>query len=58
VPLIRTRYKILVLSPIAVELGTKQTRDDGFMGPRKQPISKRSLWWTAKRRDTTNNSLD
>jgi hypothetical protein len=27
------------------------------MGPGKQRISERSLWWTVKRKDTTNNSF-
>jgi DNA-binding protein HU-beta len=29
-------------------------RDDTFMGPGKQRISERSLWWTVKRKDTAN----
>ena len=29
-----------------------------FVGPGKQRISKRSLGWTMKRKDTANNSLD
>ena len=50
-------YRILALCQSRSSWGPKQTRDDMFVGPGKQRISKRSLWWTVKRNGTTNNSL-
>jgi hypothetical protein len=56
--LICARYRILALCQSRSSWRPTETRDDTFMGPGKQRISERSLWWTVKRKDTTNNSLD
>ena len=56
--LICARYRILALCQSRSSWRPTETRDDTFMGPGKQRISERSLWWTVKRKDTTNSSLD
>ena len=56
--LICARYRILALCQSRSSWRPTETRDDTFMGPGKQRISERSLWWTVKRTDTMNNSLD
>ena len=56
--LICARYRILALCQSRSSWRPTKTRDDTFMGPGKQRISERSLWWTVKRKDTTDNSLD
>ena len=52
------RYRILALCQSRSSWRPTETKDDTFMGPGKQRISGRSLWWTVKRKETTNNSLD
>ena len=56
--LICARYRILTLCQSPSSWRPTETRDDTFMGAGKQRISERSLWWTVKRKETTNNSLD
>src|SRR5690348_12631574 len=56
--LICARYRILALCQSRSSWRPTETRDNAFMGPGKQRVSERSLWWTVKRKDTTNNSLD
>ena len=48
------RYRILALCQSRSSWRPTETRDDTFMGPGKQRISERSLWWTVKRKDTAN----
>ena len=55
--LICARYRILALCQSRSSWRQTETRDDMFVGPGKQRISERSLWWTVKRKDTMNNLI-
>jgi hypothetical protein len=56
--LICARYRILALCQSRSSWRPTETRDDTFMGTKKTADFRAFTWWTMKRKDTTNNSLD